>query len=304
MEAELHFHAMGTTAHVVVMGDSRLASLARARIDELESRWSRFLPSSEVTRLNANHGAPMTVSSDTFALVASAVDAWRATGGRFDPTVLGDVVRAGYDRSFPMVLRHPQRGISFLRADCGGIIMNRATSTIALPSWVGFDPGGIGKGLAADLVVAELLAAGADGACVNIGGDLRVEGLGPNDGRWVVHIEDPGNDETIAAIAIAAGGVATSTVAKRTWVAGGTTAHHVIDPATGEPLLSALVSATALARTAAGAEVAATAALVSPPSQALAGMTDLGCDGVVTDSHGQHKRTPGFASFVIDTVNA
>ena len=62
-----------------------------------------------------------------------------------------------------------------------------------LPAGSGFDPGGIGKGLAADIVSAELLAAGARGACVNLGGDLRVTGEAPGGGTWTVAVEHPGS---------------------------------------------------------------------------------------------------------------
>src|SRR5258706_10311210 len=188
---EQRFRAMGSDVHIVVVGDQGLLEEGRRRIDELEQRWSRFIPTSEVSRLNANHGVPMKVSRDTFTLVRRAIEGWRATGGRFDPTVLGDVIRAGYDRSIEAVVIHSNGGVSALRRNCGGIDADAATMTVTLPRESGLDPGGIGKGLAADIVATELMAAGADGVCVNIGGDLRVEGIGPQDGRWVIGVDHP-----------------------------------------------------------------------------------------------------------------
>jgi thiamine biosynthesis lipoprotein len=295
---------MGTVAHVVVVGDRRLLDIARARVDDLEQRWSRFIPSSEISRLNRDRGRPVRVSTETFALVDAGVHAWRVTEGRFDPTVLGDMIRAGYDRTFAMVALHPQRGISLLRANCGAIVLDRVASTVTLPVDAGFDSGGIGKGLAADIVVDELIAQGADGACVNIGGDLRVEGFGPSDGRWLVAIEDPATDAAIATVALAGGGVATSTVAKRAWMIDGVRMHHVIDPGTGAPLVATVVSATALARSAAGAEVAATSALVAGDGQAIAAFGALECDGVVTDRDGRRSVTEQFDSFTLEPVRA
>jgi len=92
---------MGTWAHVVIAGGGdrgQALDRARRRIDDLERRWSRFLPDSEVSRLNAGAGRPVLVSPETARLVARAVDAWRLTAGRFDPTVLPALVAAGYDR--------------------------------------------------------------------------------------------------------------------------------------------------------------------------------------------------------------
>ena len=99
---------MGTTAHVVVVTPSDdLAATAlahaRTRLEQLESRWSRFRTDSEIARLNRVSGSPAIVSADTRALVARAVEGWERTAGRFDPTVLDAMVALGYDRDFDEV---------------------------------------------------------------------------------------------------------------------------------------------------------------------------------------------------------
>ena len=297
MAAELHFPAMGTRVHVFVHGDPALLTFARERIEHLEHRWSRFLPSSEVSALNALSGRPVVVSEDTVQLVAAGIDAWRATDGRFDPTVLGDVVRAGYDATYDVVARRGGHGSSPLQRGCGDITFDRVTSIVELPAGVGFDPGGIGKGLAADLVVDELLAAGALGACVNIGGDVRVEGDAPDGGAWLVAIEDPATEHEIASVTLGAGGVATSTTARRTWTADGAAMHHIIDPDTGEPASTAVVSATAIARRATGAEVMAKAAVLAVQGDALDAIIRLGGEGLVVDRDGMVATSPGFSAF-------
>lgn len=293
------FTAMGSEARVVVTGGGdALVDLARRRIDDLERKWSRFLPASEVSALNRARGHSVRVSPDTFDLVRRAVAGWRATDGRFDPTVLGDVVRAGYDRPFAAVVIRPGAGVSILRRGCGEIALDTGASTVTLPPDVGFDPGGIGKGLAADIVVAELLAAGADGAAVSLGGDLRAEGTAPDGAaHWVVAVDHPGTGP-LATVALAAGAVATSTTRLRAWTVGGAPRHHVIDPATGAPAAAmAAAAVSALAADAAGAEVAAKAALLSggDPCGAL---ERLGCDGIVTSVDGDIATTAAFARFV------
>ncbi|HEX5588002.1 MAG TPA: FAD:protein FMN transferase, partial [Acidimicrobiia bacterium] len=177
---------------------------------------------------------------------------------------------------------------------------DRDLGLVELPEGVGFDPGGVGKGLAADLVVEALLAAGALGACVNIGGDVRVEGIPDDGGRWLVAIEDAATSRAIAAVGLEAGGVATSTTAKRTWTAGDASMHHLIDPSTGAPLVSPTVSATALARTAVRAEVLAKAALLAPARSALETITALDGEGLTVDHHGAVATTPGFGAFACE----
>ena len=197
---------MGSEAHVIVVGDPRLLGMARARIEELERRWSRFVPTSEVSFLNSHRGAPYRVSAETFRLVNRGVTGWWETSGRFDPTILGDLIREGYDRPFQAVTIDPASGISVLRRNARGIRIDAEAQTVELPTDAGFDPGGVGKGLGADMVVEELLDAGAEGACVNLGGDLRVEGEGPEHGRWLISLDHPTASRPAALVALAAGG--------------------------------------------------------------------------------------------------
>ncbi|MGZ4204560.1 MAG: FAD:protein FMN transferase [Actinomycetota bacterium] len=299
MPAEARFRAMGSDVHVIVVGDHRLLDRARRRIDELERRWSRFIPDSEISVLNEQRGVPRCVSEDTFTLVRRAVDAWRASAGRFDPTVLGDMIRAGYDRPFEGFVVRKNGGISTLRRDCGGIVLDPVARTVTLPEHAGFDPGGIGKGLAADIVVSELISAGADGACVNVGGDLRVEGAGPDDDRWVIGIAHPLDGSPVTSVSLAAGAVATSATNRRAWIAGGERRHHLIDPASGRSAVGGAIAVTALAREAAWAEVATKAALLSPPGWEMDTLTELGCDGVGVSADGSIGVSRGFHRFEV-----
>ena len=126
--------------------------------------------------------------------------------------MLGDVVRAGYDTSLgdcsrarstdsSPVERAP--GCSDLVRACSDIEVDHADSIVRLPPGTGFDPGGIGKGLAADLLVAEALRAGVAGVCVDIGGDLRVEGRAPNGGSWTIAVEHPARATPVALLDLA-----------------------------------------------------------------------------------------------------
>src|SRR6266550_2831847 len=167
MEAETRFRAMGSMVHVVVVGGSLgLLETARERVEDLERKWSRFRPTSEISLMNQLAGRPVRVSPETATLVRLAIEGARITGGRFDPTVLGAVLRAGYDRSFELLGDDPVPDPGW-SPDSGydRILVGEPSATVMLPANVGFDPGGIGKGYAADLLVAELLAAGASGVC-------------------------------------------------------------------------------------------------------------------------------------------
>ena len=235
---EVQLEVMGTIAHVITIGDGgdELVEGASAHLRELEARWSRFESSSEISRLNASAGEPLVVSAPTIALIELGIEGWRVTNGCFDPTVLGDVMRAGYDRSFCEITDATARGAtSSFRRGCDRIEVDPTSGTVRLPTGVGVDPGGIGKGLAADLVIDALRATGAEGACVNVGGDVRVAGASPADG-WVIELSGSGCSRARETVRLVDGAVATSAPTYRSWFRSGSRKHHLIDPRTGEPI--------------------------------------------------------------------
>jgi thiamine biosynthesis lipoprotein len=111
VDAELRFRAMGCDVHVLIGGGRPdLLETTRELIGDLERRWSRFRDDSEISLLNRRAGRPVRVSRQTVELVGHALEGARVTAGRYDPTVLGAVLRAGYDRSFELL--GPFRGAS------------------------------------------------------------------------------------------------------------------------------------------------------------------------------------------------
>jgi FAD:protein FMN transferase len=287
---DVEVKAMGGRVHLVVLGDVDgpcrgpalvdLVDRGAARFADLEARWSRFRPDSEISRLNAAHGAAQLVSPSTYALIERAVAAWRMTGGRFDPTVLPALLQLGYDRSHEDLAAPPPAGwravdvapVPRCPAPGGRAVgLVPAIGAVRLAPGTALDPGAIGRGFAADLVAAELMGAGADGVLVNVDGDVRVSGRGPADGAWLVAIEDarrPGHE--LARLALADGAVATSSARRRCWGRAGQAVHHVVDPRTGRPVDGGLASVTVLAGDAWMAEALSTAALVEGADTAAA----------------------------------
>jgi thiamine biosynthesis lipoprotein len=288
---------MGTDAHLVVVGGRPgLVEDVRRRIDDLEQRWSRFLPTSEVSVLNTRAGAAVEVSAETRLLVARAVEAWRITGGAFDPTVLGSLQRAGYSRSFELGPR-PVSAAGLAIVGCTDITIG--ASAVRLPPGTGFDPGGIGKGLAADLTVEEALAAGAAGVCVNLGGDLRVAGEPPAGTTWTIAVEHPWASAPLVRLGLGAGAVATSTTLRRAWTIDGRRYHHLIDPATGVPATTDLTSATVVTGQAWAAEVLAKAVLLRGRDRAF-DVLDLQAEALVVGADRAVTTTPGLLAFLGD----
>jgi FAD:protein FMN transferase len=275
------------------------------------------LPNSELSLLNDSSicptyaGRPHRVSDDTYLLIDHGIAAWRWTNGRFDPTVLHVVMKAGYDRSFVSLgvlndAPESRKPVSVdvaaalsaegLRAPgCGGIILDQAARTVMLPPGVGLDPGGFGKGLAADLVVETLMEAGARGACVNLGGDIRVTGEAPS-GGWRVGIANPfREDDLITMVLLEDHGLATSNRLIRRWNFDGVEYNHLFNPATGESV-DGLVSASIISGQAWWSEVLAKVAMIDASSRKRF-LPLMGAHGLYVHANGEVESTAEFASF-------
>lgn len=268
---EARFRAMGSQAHVLVTGPDgeRHLDAARRRIEELERRWSRFLPESDVSLVNrlAGTGDAVLVSPDTIAILERARLGFDATNGVWNPLLGARLVALGYDRSFDTGLNGPFVELPSAAApSLDDLDFDPATGAVALPADTALDLGGIGKGFAADLVTAELLDAGAWGAMVSLGGDLRVRGMSPTGLDWGVAIGEAAIEQPhLATIRLTQGGIATSTTARRRWAsATERPRHHLLDPLTSQPADSDVVLTTAIAGSAWWAEVCATARTIDP----------------------------------------
>jgi thiamine biosynthesis lipoprotein len=275
-----------------------LARLAVDRLHDLECRWSRFLPNSEISELNHARGEARRVSGETVRLVEALVRAWHATDRAFDPTLLGTLVELGYAASRDDATLHTS-----LAADThpqgrpAEIMVEAATGVVRLPVGTALDPGGLGKGLAADIVAEELRAAGATGALVEIGGDVRVVGTPPESTAWAVGIRAIADDEPQCVVDIVDGGVATSTSRLRTWTHAGRRHHHLIDPQTLQSARADTVSCTVIAGSAGWAEAFTKVAFARGASEALAAYEARSLAASITTADGARRTTLAWKEF-------
>ena len=253
---------MGTTAAVTVHGGRLDADDVLAEIDRLEQSWSRFRPDSELSRLNDCSGSLTVVSATLLVLVEHLMAAHRLTGGRFDPTMGAHIAALGYDRTY-RDLSDGSRPVRPLPDVVGAddIVVIPSTSAVLLPAGVRLDPGGLGKGLAADLAATMACDAGADGVLVDLGGDIVTRGSAPDGSAWRIDVPSTGVQPR-RIFELHEGAVATSDTSVRTWTVAGVRHRHVLDPHTGLPLERDL-RATVVAGAGWWAEAAATAAIIS-----------------------------------------
>lgn len=303
---DLRFRAMGTRAHLLVEGAPELLAPACHQVERLDRLWSRFVDDSDVSRLNRAGGSAVRVAPETGELLARAHEGWRMTGGLFDPTLLNEVVAAGYDRDFDEIRAGgggPPPATAPARPAGGGyaVSLDTADRTASVAPGVGFDSGGIGKGLAADMVAESLLSEGAARAMVNLGGDLRAVG-GPDRKPWKVGVDNPFDPSGPSALQLELSdrGLATTTSLVRRWRQGGEERHHLIDPRTGRPSESRLAAITVIAERGWQAEVLAKAAFLAPPSRALELLAENDATGLLFDLEGRIQPAPGVEPHLTD----
>jgi len=279
---------MGGHATVSLVGASAdLLDAAFALADRCEARWSRFLPTSDIWQLNWAEVRAVEVDPLTLRLIGAMREAAALTGGDFDPTLLPRVVEAGYGASVvapELVTTLPGSARAPGRLDAVQV----EGTQVRMPLGTTLDPGGIGKGLAADLAVEQALADGALGAMAQFGGDVVVGGVAPDGVAWRIGVEDPFDPARhLTVVRLARGAVATSSQRKLRWAApDGTEMHHLLDPRGTRSVATVVQTVTVIAATGARAESLTKSGFLRPIDEYLAWLPGQGAAGLAITADG------------------
>jgi thiamine biosynthesis lipoprotein len=258
---------------VVRLTDPAALGPACARIerelDAIDRACSRFRADSELSLLNACAGRRLRASTLLIEALEVALHAAELTDGDVDPTIGRALELAGYDRDWRLLAAprdEPARATITARVRAGWrtVALDRATSSIGIPTGVRLDLGATAKAWVADRAAAAAVAASGCGVLVSLGGDVATSGPAPA-GGWRIRVTDDHRSDPSApgqTISICSGGLATSSTAVRRWSHGGRTMHHIIDPSTGAPARTRWRTVSVAAADCTEANIAATAALV------------------------------------------
>ena len=281
---------MGVQCRIEVIAPDAPLLLDRCHemVGDLEGLWSRFLPGSDVSRMNNAGGSATHVDERTVALLAAMKAAFVATRGSFNPTRLPEQVASGDSRSLVShhVTRLPHGAHAWTSLDLLDI---RPDGTVTMPPTMTIDAGGIAKGHAADLVAEFAVANGAAAVCVNLGGDIRVANATQHTHDFAIDVMSPLDaSQVVDTVSLRNGAVATSAVNARRRAARGVDNHI-------QGARSGLVGATVIASTAMWAEVWAKHALVSP--EGCDDIHDIGLAALTIDDAGSTAVTPNWNGF-------
>jgi len=306
------FYAMGCQMSAwLEFADEEQAAETLAQVEALfdaaEERLSRFTATSELSRLNARPGQWVAVSNVLWTLVAKAIQLAEQTEGFFDPTLLNALVAAGYDRSFSDLVRQNGRAgriISYATGAKRGwqrVTLDTAHHAIWLPEDLRIDLGGIGKGYTAQQAVHFLSQWGP--CLIDAGGDLVAGDAPATLPGWPVALAAPtlhedADSADLAQIWLKNATLATSGIDYRHWQQNGQRMHHLIDPRTGQPAATDLVTASVLAADATVAEAWATALLIAGQAHAEKEIAEKGLAVALVDQAGGLTVSPSLRPFM------
>ena len=292
--------AMGCGVQAVVDVPGPEADLALSRLPAWfaarDACLSRFQPRSELSRVNARPGSQHRVSAELWEALERALEAARWTQGLVTPTVLEALERAGYDRSFELLdAQADQPPLPPVPSPPWQQVQLDAATRSVWPGGARLDLAGTAKGAAADALAEQLGAFGP--GLVDVGGDIAVSGPRADGTPWPVGVADPHQPERpLAVLALSLGAAATSGRDYRRWERAGHPAHHLIDPRTGAPAWTNVVSATVVGDTALRSEIAAKVVVLLGSTLGLAWLAEQpGLDGCAVLEDGRIRTTPGFA---------
>ena len=191
------------------------------------------------------------------------------SGGAFDPTVAPVMDAWDFTGNAPRVPSDEE--LSALLAHVGLEKLSVDGNTIALSDGAQLDLGGIAKGYAGDAVRTVLAEFGVTSAVIDLGGDVGLLGAKPDGSDWRVAVKDPSDPSKFLGVLTAADTfVVTSGIYERGFEENGVRYHHIIDPKTGKPAESGLVSVTVVCGDGAWADALSTACFVLGEAGSLA----------------------------------
>ncbi|NHW36938.1 FAD:protein FMN transferase [Paenibacillus aceris] len=255
MLQESSFRSMNTQIQVILAASSEMsefAPLIQSYFAKAERRFSRFLPSSECSRLNRKSGSRCMISDEMANVLELCQHYFEVTEGVFNIFILPALEHAGYRRSFETI----SNGDEFSEAshnpllplpkDCLYMDLDSAMSSVLFPANQQMDLGGIVKswtvqGLSDLLRIERQIQRGL----VNAGGDVEVWGGASDREPWVIAIDRPNGsrmhqlDDLL--LLLEDGAVATSSTQKRSWRSSRGSMHHLIDPRTMKPGRSSVI---------------------------------------------------------------
>lgn len=301
--ANRSFFSMDTYMSITVYGEGAgtAAGIAESEIFSLESKLSRTIPDSDISRINSSATASCEVSDATAYLIGLAKEYSAITDGAFDITI-GAVMDAwGFGKTDSATYRVPSADeLDSLLVYVGSDMIRLEGNTVTLANeGMVLDLGGVGKGYAGDVAAKVLRDQGIVSALLKLGGNIYCIGTKLDGSLWRVAVQDPDwSDSYVGVLSLSDTAAVTTGGYRRFFEQDGVVYHHVLDPSTGYPADSGLTSVTIVAENSAKADILSTAIYVMGEEDASGLWRSTGgFDMVLLTADGRALVTEGLEGF-------
>jgi thiamine biosynthesis lipoprotein len=300
------FFAMGTPCEIqYVCDDDTSADLfartARGWVERFEAKYSRFRPTSLISRINAaagDHWVDLDAEAEQIFKLCDTV--YFLSQGIIDPTTLPLMRLWDYKAQHPTL--PSETAIAHARRLVGWSRVQRIAGKIFLPErGMALDLGGFGKEYAVDVVAQIANDAGITDVLVDFGHDIRVTGRPPGRPAWHIGLEDPKQPGASSNSVALHGsrGIASSGDYIRNVSVAGKRYGHIVDPRTGRPVSHGCLQATVISGTCLHAGVLSTTAFVLGVPKAIEFIQSFpGAEGMLVTEQAR-AQTRGFFNHVV-----
>ena len=236
------FFAMDTAMDFTVYGDAALLDEAETLIGSLEEQVSVTDEHSDIYAID--HTGSGSLSGNAAELMAQALELCRRTGGALDISVYPIVRAWGFTTGSYQVPDEETIQSLLPLVDYTQIQYDAATGVVTLPEGMEIDLGSVAKGYAGQLAAQMLREHGVQSALLNLGGNVQTVGTKPDGSPWQIGIKDPQGEDAMMVLSVEDQAVVTSGGYERYFEQDGQTYWHIMDPSTGHPADSGLLSVT------------------------------------------------------------
>ena len=236
------FFAMDTAMDFTVYGDAALLDEAETLIGSLEEQVSVTDEHSDIYAID--HTGSGSLSGNTAELMEQALELCRRTGGALDISVYSIVRAWGFTTGSYQVPDEETIQSLLPLVDYTQIQYDAATGVVTLPEGMEIDLGSVAKGYAGQLAAQMLREHGVQSALLNLGGNVQTVGTKPDGSPWQIGIKDPQGEDAMMVLSVEDQAVVTSGGYERYFEQDGQTYWHIMDPFTGRPADSGLLSVT------------------------------------------------------------
>lgn len=260
--------AMDTVMDLKIFGESNAPLNAAAElITELENTLSTTDSGSEIYALN--HSGSVKLSENCTPLMRRALELCEETDGALDISIYPVVRTWGFTTGEYRIPQQEELDQLLQNVDFRQVKLDE-NNVVTIPKGMELDLGSIAKGYAGDMVCKLFREQGITSALLNLGGNVQALGTKPDGTLWRIGIQDPKrSDSYLGVLSINDEAVITSGGYERFFTGeDGETYWHIIDPATGAPARSGLISATIVGKEGARCDALSTSLFIMGPEKA------------------------------------